>query len=153
MSGPTLTGYTAFLRDVVGIDTTVLPSGSPVIEFSYNLGINYTQPLLAIIPQLPEEFLYTTAVYNFATHMLMVWAKDQPNQEFFKKIQKQYNLHSLVAGAVESAQDETTSSKLKVPKFFDGLTFSQLDLMKTPWGRMYLEIAQSVGSLSLLNMA
>lgn len=153
MAGPTLAGYTTFLRDIVGIDTTVLPDGDPVIAFSYNLAINYTQPLLAVIPQLPEEFLYSTAVYNFATHMLMVWAKDQPNQDFFAKIQRQYNLHSLVAGAVDDARDESTSTHLRVPKFFDGLTFSQLDLMKTPWGRMYLEIAQSLGSLSLMQMA
>jgi len=153
MAGPTLAGYTTYLRDIVGVTTTVLPDGSPVIEFSYNLAINYTQPLLAVIPQLPEEFLYTTAVYNFATHMLMVWAKDEPGQVFFANIQRQYNLHSLVAGAVDDARDESTSTHLRVPKFFDGLTFSQLDLMKTPWGRMYLEIAQSLGSLSLLNIA
>lgn len=152
MDGPTLAGYTTFLRDIVGLDIIVLPDGSPVIEFSYNLALNFTQPLLSVIPQIPEVYMYTTAVYNFATHMLMVWAKDQPDQDFFKRIQRQYNLRSLVAGAVESAHDETTSSNLKVPKFFDGLTFSQLDLMKTPWGRMYLEIAQSVGSLSLLQV-
>ena len=145
MAGPTLTGYTTYLREIVGINTTVLPDGSPVIEFSYNFSLNETLPLLAIIPQIPEEFMYTTAVYNLATHVLVTWAQDQPNQDFFTKLQRQYNLHSLVAGAVEAASDETTSTKLKVPKFFDNITFANLDFMKTPWGRMYLEIVQSFG--------
>lgn len=153
MAGPTLVGYNAYIRDVVKIPEAALPIDDPVIEWSYNYAINATLELIGTIPCVPDEWLYSSAVYNFATHMLMVWAQDQPNNDFFAKIQRQYNLHSLVAGAVEAAKDESTSTQLKLPKFFDGLTFMQLDLMKTPWGRQYLEIAQSVGSLSLLNIA
>lgn len=153
MAGPTPAGYLAFLRDVVRIPEEALPDDDPVIEFSYNYAINTTLDLMKYIPQTPDEFLYSTAIYNLATHILMVWAHDQPGSDFFQKIQKQYQLHSLVAGAVKMAKDESTSTELKVPSFFNNITFSVLDYMKTPWGRMYLEIAQSIGSLSLMNIA
>lgn len=65
--------------------------------------------------------------------------------QFFANLRKQFNLLSLVAGPVESSHDATTGQTLVVPDFFRSLTFSDLDLMKTPWGQRYLAYAQQYG--------
>lgn len=65
--------------------------------------------------------------------------------QFFASLRKQFNLLSLVAGPVESSQDQGTGQKLLVPDFFKNLTFSDLDAMKTPWGQRYLAYAQQYG--------
>lgn len=153
MDGPTLTGYVSFIRNIMGIDTTLLPDGSPVIEFTYNLALNICTDLLAVIPQIPGQFLYITAVYNLAGDSLLTYAVDQPGQNFFSQAQQKYQLKSFVSGVVSFAGDEGTQSTLTVPESLKGLTIGNLQNLKTPYGRTYLQIAQDFGSLSLLGVA
>jgi len=152
MSSPTLIGYNDFLRNIVGINTAVLPVNTPVIEWSYNMAINLCSDILTVIPNSPSQFLYTTAVYNLATDTLLTFAQDQPGLEFFQKYQQQYQLRAFVPGVVQTASDESTSTGMLVPDAFKGLTIQNLQNLKTPYGREYLAIAQSIGSLSLLNI-
>lgn len=153
MSGPTPAGFLAFIRDIMQIDETVLPDDNWVIAFAYNYATNICLPLLAVIPQIPEEFLYSTAVYNLAADTLLTYAIDQPGQDCFARYQQQYKLRALVPGVVEMAQDESTSTKLLVPDFFKKMTLQNLQNLKTIYGRTYMQIAQSFGNLSLLNIA
>ena len=153
MDGPTLTGYVSFIRNIMQINTTLLPDGSPVIEFSYNLAINICTDLLTQIPQIPGQFLYITAVYNLAGDTLLTYAVDQPNQNFFTQAKQKYQLTSFVSGVVSFAGDEGTQSTLTVPEALKGLTIGNLQNLKTPYGRTYLQIAQDFGSLSLLGVA
>ena len=153
MGEPNLTDYVTFLRNIAGINTTYLPDGSPVIEFSYNMAINICTDLLATIPQIPGNFLYITAVYNLATDFLYTYAQDQTGQNYFTQVQQKYQLHTLVSGVVSFAGDEGTQSTLTVPEAFKGLTIGNLQNLKTPYGRTYLQIAQDFGSLSLLGVA
>ena len=53
-------------------------------------------------------------------------------------------INSFVAGVIESSADESTSQSMKVPDQFEGLTIADLQNLKTPWGRTYLGIAQSI---------
>lgn len=152
MGEPNLEGYVTFLRDIAGLNTTVLPDNSPVIAFSYNLAINICIDLLSIIPQIPGNFLYTTAVYNLATDTLFTYAQDQPNQTYFAQVQQKYQLHSLVPGVISFAGDEGTQSTMVVPDAFKHMTIANLQNLKTPYGRTYLSIVQDVGSLSLLGI-
>lgn len=153
MEGPTLSGYLAFIRDIMGIDTTILPDNSPVIEFSYNFALNICTDLLIKIPQIPGQFLYITAVYNLAGDTLLTYAVDQSGQTFFKQAQQKYQLKTFVSGVVSFAGDEGTQSTLTVPESLKGLTIGNLQNLKTPYGRTYLTIAQDFGSLSLLGVA
>lgn len=153
MEGPTLAGYVSFIRNIMQINTTLLPDGSPVIEFTYNFALNICTDLLAVIPQIPGQFLYITAVYNLAGDSLLTYAVDQPGQNFFSQAQQKYQLKSFVSGVVSFAGDEGTQSTLTVPESLKGLTIGNLQNLKTPYGRTYLQIAQDFGSLSLLGVA
>lgn len=153
MEGPTLSGYVSFIRNIMGIGTTILPDNSPYIEFSYNFSVNICTDLLSLIPQIPGEFLYTTAVYNLAGDTLLTYAVDQPGQTFFAQAKQKYQLNTFVSGVVTFAGDEGTQSSLTVPDAMKGLTIGNLQNLKTPYGRMYLQIAQDFGSLSLLGVA
>lgn len=148
MDGPTLAGYVEFLRDYAQINTTYLPDGSPYIDYSYKVAVKTCSETMGTI----DAFLYTSAVYNLATDVLYTIAKDQPDQTYFASYQKKYQIHTLVPGVVKSASDESTSSSLVVPMFFDRLTMGQLQNLKTPYGRMYLSIVQDLGSLSLFGI-
>ena len=150
---PTLQGYITFLRNIVGISTTILPDNSPVIEWSYNFSTNTCTELLALVPNTPGNFLYITAVYNLATDTLLTNAHDQTGQTFFSEYQQKYQLRAFVPGVISSASDESTSSSMVVPKAAEGFTIQNLQNLKTPYGREYLAIVQSVGSLSLVSMA
>lgn len=152
MEGPSLSGFIAFLRNIVGINTTVLPDNAPVIEFSYNMAINICTDLLVTIPQIPGEFLYITAVYNLATDTLLTYAQDQSGQTFFTQVQQKYQLHALVPGVISFAGDEGTQSTMVVPDAFKHMTLANLQNLKTPYGRTYLGIAQDFGSLSLMGI-
>lgn len=152
MEGPSLSGFIAFLRNIVGINTTVLPDNAPVIEFSYNMAINICTDLLVTIPQIPGEFLYITAVYNLSTDTLLTYAQDQSGQTFFTQVQQKYQLHALVPGVISFAGDEGTQSTMVVPDAFKHMTIANLQNLKTPYGRTYLGIAQDFGSLSLMGI-
>ena len=152
MEGPSLSGFIAFLRNIVGINTTVLPDNAPVIEFSYNMAINICTDLLVTIPQIPGEFLYITAVYNLSTDTLLTYAQDQSGQTFFTQVQQKYQLHALVPGVISFACDEGTQSTMVVPDSFKHMTLANLQNLKTPYGRTYLGIAQDFGSLSLMGI-
>ncbi|WP_455387436.1 hypothetical protein [Petrachloros mirabilis] len=89
--------------------------------------------------------MYVLAVYNLGTHQLLKIAQDQPNQTFFTTIRQTYRLTSLVPGPVMASADQATSETLVVPEFFKTLTLSELDLLKTPYGRDYLGYAQMYG--------
>jgi len=156
MEGPSLSGFIAFLRNIVGINSTILPDDAPVIEFSYNMAINICTDLLVTIPQIPGEFLYITAVYNLATDTLLTYAQDPPGtapkDQFFAQVQQKYQLHALVPGVVSFAGDEGTQTTMVVPDAFKHMTIANLQNLKTPYGRTYLGIAQDFGSLSLMGI-
>jgi hypothetical protein len=153
MNQPTLAGFLSFLRNIAGINATVLPDSSPVIEWAFNFSMNTVSGTLQVIPQVPDEFLYITAVYNLATHTVLVYGQDQTGQTFFSQVQQKYQLKVLVPGVVQAASDESTSSTMLNPDAFKGLTLANLGQLKTPYGQTYLSIIQDLGSLSLLGIA
>jgi len=65
--------------------------------------------------------------------------------QYFVDVRKGLGLNTFTVGVVSSASDQGTSAGLIVPDFFKTLTLLDLDLMKTPWGRTYLELAQLSG--------
>ena len=88
---------------------------------------------------------YLMAVYNLALHQLLKIGQDAQGATFFSGIRQTYGLTTLRPGVVMASGDENTSQTLVVPEFFKNLTLSELDLIKTPYGRAYLEYAQMYG--------
>lgn len=140
---PTLAGFLVFIRVNMGINTTVLPDSSVFISQSYDIAIELVNDQINTI----SPTLYTNAVYNLAADNLLNYAQDQTGQTFFADVRSGYGINSFVAGVIQSSADESTSESMLVPDFFKKMTLANLQNLKTPYGRAYLQIAQSVGPL------
>jgi len=164
-SGPTLAGFTVFIRDVMGISTTVLPDADPVIPMALGVALAIVNPQLAAIsptycgppiPGVPQVNLYTLAVYNLGGDNIINFANDQPEAPiipgsgdpglpYFAWQREQLNLAGFVAGVIDASGDETTNQHMVVQEAAKMFTLSNLQNLKTIYGRRYLSIAQSYG--------
>lgn len=140
---PTLAGYIDYLRNIVGISTTYLPNNNPTIEMSYGIAIEIVNIQLADI----SSNIYTLCVYNLATDNLINFAQDQPGQCYFVDLRASFKINSFVPGVITESHDESTGQSLLNPEFMKNLTMSNLQMLKTPYGRNYMGLAQSYGTL------
>ena len=138
---PTQAGFTAFIRNVMGIPTSALPDSSPTITWALEIAQTIVNVQLNLVPGI-----YTLAVYNLAGDNLVNYATDQPNQTHFADLRSQLGLSNFTAGVVSSTSDSGTSVSLATPEFMKTLTLSDLQNLKTPWGRNYLAFAQRYGT-------
>ena len=136
---PNLPDFVTFCQ-AQGVTTAILPANSDY----YTWAFNYADDIVVTVPQVPYG-LYVIAVYNLGLHHLLTIAQDQVGQTFFTSARTQFSLMSFVVGGVASSSDEATSQTLVVPEFMKNLTYSDIDVQKTPWGRQYLGYAQSYG--------
>lgn len=135
-------GFLSFVRGVMGITTTQLPDNSSAISDAYAVSIDTVNLYIGAI----STTFYNLAVYNLGGDYLLNWAPDQTGQTFFADYRKANNMNGFTAGVVASSADEGTSNALLVPDAFKGLTISDLQELKTPYGRAYLGIAQKWGT-------
>jgi hypothetical protein len=154
----TQAGFLNFIRNYMGINSTILPDDSIYIGGSYNFSGMTVNSLLAAVPN-PDPVNYTDflglAIYNYGGHVLVSTAQDLPNAPtipgtnpalpYFANLRKKFNLEGFTAGIVTSASDNGTSTGLAVPDWYKDLSFQDLELIKTPWGRAYLAMAQAYG--------
>lgn len=148
---PTLTGFTTFVRNEMGIPTSVLPDGSVWIQWAFNQAVSLVNHQIRVVP-----LQYLLAVYNLAADTLVNIAQDEegappvvgskPALPFFAFTRRKLNLNSFVTGVISSTSDEGTSESMVVPDWVKNMTLADLQLVKTPWGQKYLGIAQAVGS-------
>ena len=140
---PTLAGYIVWIRGVMGITTAQLPDNSPVIGYSFAIAEQIVNQSLIVI----SCTIYELAVYNLAGDNLLNFAPDQPGSNFFSTVRSDVNLTGFVAGVVAASGDESTNQTLEVPEAMKNLTFSDLQNLKTPYGRQYLAFAQMYGAM------
>ena len=140
---PTLAGYIDYLRNIVGISTTYLPNNNPTIEMSYGIAIEIVNIQLADI----SSNIYTLCIYNLATDNLINFAQDQPGQCYFVDLRASFKINSFVPGVITESHDESTGQSLLNPEFMKNLTMANLQMLKTPYGRNYMGLAQSYGTL------
>lgn len=141
---PTIEGYTAFLRNIVGVPDAALPDGSFAITLSFNIAMDIVSCWLNTI----QPDIYTLAVYNLAADRLLYFCPDQPGQTFFTDLRGQngLNLNAFVPGVIESSHDESTGQAFAVPESLrDSLQIMDLQNLRTPYGRAYLAYAQMLG--------
>lgn len=112
---------------------------SPAFFESYDIAVAQVHPALA------GTLLYTRAIYNLATDRLINYAVDIQNQSYFADQRKKFRLDEVSVGIVSATANETTSMSYMNPEQLKRLTVEDLELMKTPWGRRYIGIAQKYG--------
>lgn len=140
---PSLAGYISYLRNVVGISTVYLPDNNPVIASSYAISVEIVNITLASI----SANIYELCVYNLATDNLINFAQDQSGQCYFVDLRASFKINSFVPGVITESHDESTGQSLLNPEFMKNLTMSNLQMLKTPYGRNYMGLAQSYGTL------
>lgn len=134
-----LSGFLQFIRDDMGITADQLPDSNASIIRAYNGAVEWVNgDLLIAMP-----YLYETAVYNLAASFLVNWG----SADVLAELRKTYTLNSLNVGVISSASDNGTSQSRLVPDFFKNLSLTDLQMLRDPWGRAYLMIAQQFGSL------
>ncbi|MES2048859.1 MAG: hypothetical protein V4447_10690 [Pseudomonadota bacterium] len=138
---PTLSGYIAWIRAVMGINITYLPDASPSIQWTYSVAVEIASLQMACI----STEIYMLMVYNLAGDYLLNYAQDQPGQTYFSDLRKAWNLTGFVPGVITSSADVSTSESLLNPDFMKNFSMSELQNLKTPYGRQYLAFAQMLG--------
>lgn len=138
---PNLADYQSFLT-AQGFSATVLPTDSDEIQWSLNRALSVVMTSSQQPGSAPE---YTIAVYNCATHHLVMMAQDVPGLTFFTALRARSNALGFVAGVTGASGDQGTNTTLVVPDQFKGLRFADLEYIKTTWGINYLSYAQKYG--------
>ncbi len=146
MSGstqPTIAGFTAFIRSVVDIPILFLPDNSPILADAFAGSQLVVSPRFCAFPGAT----YATMVYNLGADYVINYAVDQPNQTYFRDLRKSFGIGLFVPGVTGSSSDSGTSQSRVTPEFMKTMTFADLQMLKTPYGRAYLGMAQTQGTL------
>jgi len=143
-----ITDFQYFVYTVMGVPASALPIVAPAtvnpdVETAFCLGFDTVNPF---IRQVSPHY-YNLALYNWAGDWLINWAEDAECSTYFADLRKKWNITTFVAGVVASTADVSTSTALATPDNLKNLTIGDLQYLKTPYGRMYLSIAQRMGSL------
>jgi hypothetical protein len=150
---PTFTGYQAFLTNIVGVPADQMPVDVDpnAVQFSYDFSLNMTYWwLLAVPSQITSPSIYATAVYSLGADTLINYAPDIPGSSdptYWSDLRDSFNINNFVGGVINFSSDQSTSQGIAVSDFLKSMTLGDLQNLKTPWGRMYLSIAQNIGTL------
>lgn len=141
-SPPTLSGFIAWTRAVMGIPTTVMADDDLGYAYAFQIAKDMVPLDLNKIPDI-----YTLTVYNWAGSNLIQFQQDPVGQTFFADARKAYGVNSFVAGVIEHAADSTTSESLAVGQGLKNLDILSLQKIKDPYGRQAVAYMQSIGTL------
>jgi hypothetical protein len=140
---PTQAGFNAWVYTALGLTTAELPTTSVWLTYAYTVAADIVNPFINRISPLQ----YTLAVYNFAADRLVNFAQDTPPGTFFTTMRAQMDIADFVPGVVSATADESTSTSILNTEAMKTLTLANLQSLKTPWGRIYLGIAQDTGTI------
>jgi hypothetical protein len=145
---PTLLGYLHWIRTIMQVPEIVLPDNSPYIELSYDLSLEIVNRYIF----LASGIVYTQCVYNLGADYLVQMAQDNPNlpapyNTYWTDLRASLGVNSFLPGLVDKAADQGTEAGITLLSAMENLTIADLQQLKTPWGRVYLGLAQSVGSM------
>ena len=138
---PTLDGFTCFIRDNMQIPNMVLPDSSSSICMAYRIALDIVNTSLS----LASSDIYTLAVYNLGGDFLINYAHDVNGQTYFADLRASFKIYSFVPGVISDSHDVSTGQSLLNSEFMKNLTMSDLQNLKTPYGRQYLAFAQWYG--------
>ncbi|EOC9629721.1 hypothetical protein [Enterobacter ludwigii] len=139
---PTLSGFVAYLRMVVGVPATAITDDSPWIEGAYCAGQEFVNTGMGL-DRLP--LIYTTTVYNAATSILLNYAPDIPPSTWFAEQRKKFELTKPVNGLVNAASDQGTAGSITISDVMSNLTLADLMMMRDPYGRQAIAVLMEMG--------
>lgn len=139
-------GYLFFIRNIMGVPLLALPDDAPVIPYSLTAATGIINPLFQSVP-LGSGSAFDVAAYNLAGDMLITFGNDTEGRSYFKDLRDMYNINSFQPGVTASSSNAVTSQSLLNPEFMKMFTLSDLQNLKTPFGRQYLMMAQAYGTL------
>lgn len=142
---PNETDFRAYAEDQ-GVPSADLPTSSTYPGAALNYALETA--LNAVKPGTSTDGYpgpYVMAVYNLAMHWLLKWTPDQSGETFFSTQRTKFRLMGFQSGVTLASGDQATSQTLVVPEFYKTLPLYAQDLLKTPYGRAYLEYAQMYG--------
>lgn len=157
-AGPTIGGFQQFITNVMAPPPPFNVVTSPYVQYAYDFAIQFCNPNLQCVPGLPNAWsLYAMAVYNLAADALVNFAQDpegappvensKPPTPYWQYLRNQYGVLNFVPGVLSSSSDDGTSASYQVAQQFANYTIANLQNLKTPYGRQYLAIAGSWGTL------
>ena len=152
---PNVFSFYQFILNVLQPPSIFVPGDSPQVQYAFDFALQWVSSDLQFVPGLPSAMsLYALAVYNLAADTLIAWQPDGPSDptyadglQYWAWLRKRYNVLAFVPGIVQSTSDEGTSSSYLLPESYSGYTIANIQNTKTPYGRAYLGIAQSQGTL------
>lgn len=156
---PTLEGFQSFVTMVMVPPSYFDATTSPYVVYAYDYAYQFCNMNLAFVPgKMGAWTLYAVAVYNLAADTLINIAMDSPSDpsypvagctttKYWQFLRDQYRINAFVPGVLTSTSDEGTSATYEVIGQFEGYTLSNLQQLKTPYGRRYLGIAGSWGTV------
>lgn len=133
--------FLVFIR-AQGIDAVALPDASTDIDAALALSLEIVNDDIQTLSTL----LYDQAIYNLGVSNLIEFASDQPGSTFFADARIKYKVAGFVGGVVSSTSDEGTSTTLATPDWLQRASIAELQYLKNPWGRQYVQIAQRMGT-------
>jgi hypothetical protein len=153
---PSLAGFNWFIRNIMGIPPMYLPDDAGIIPWAYEISVATVNQRFACVPSNStpnSQIIYSQMVYNLGGHFVILWAPDVPGVYYkidqndvgigyFAFLRQNFGMNTFAPGVVEESDDETTRTKLHVPKSLENLTIQDLEYTKTPYGRTYLGEAQ-----------
>jgi hypothetical protein len=141
-----ITDFVWFLQNVVNVPPAALTT-TPVTQVDVTTAWAVACETVDRFINIHSPLYYNLAMYNFAADYLINWCVDQECQTWFEDLRKKLKITSFVGGTVASTADESTSTSLNVPKNLEGLTFFDLQNLKTIYGRTYMSIAEKFGDI------
>ena len=142
---PTLTGFSTFIYNVMGISPLLLPTDSPIIAYAFGVSQEIVNPHLPRRSYSGAWSVYALAVFNLGGSNIINFAPDQQGRTWFAEQRKAYGVSGFVPGILTGESDAGTASSYMTPDFMKGLTLANLQALKDPWGRAYLSLAQDYG--------
>jgi len=151
---PTLQGFTAFVRQKMGIPATILPDGDSCIEAAFWAAMTICNPYLQLIcnpdPAKATNTYFTWMVYNLGGDFLVRYAVDNPaltppNDTYFQTLRQKMGMNTVTPGMIQSSSDQGTSVSYMIPGWYQDMTLKDQMLLQTPWGSAYLMLAQAYG--------
>jgi len=144
---PTFEGFKWWVAAVMGVPASDMP-GDSTLQVAYDEAINLAYSELAFVPSRATSMsIYTQAVYNLGGAFLVEIAADNPNSTFWTDLRNKLNINSFVPGFINQAHDQGTGEGMYIIKQLAELSLLGLQLIKTPWGRRYLEFAGQWGPI------
>lgn len=149
--GPTFDGFKWFVSNIMAVPAESMPDDA-WLQVAYDQSYNLAYWALATVPSQPTSpNLFSYAVYNLGCAMLLEFAQDDPNADppstFWAGLRSRLNINSSSYGLINAAADQGTSEAMYIPEVIKGMTLLDLQLLKSPWGRMYLMIAGEWGTI------